>query len=286
MANSKAKRTAAEISIQRKLGIGRRRRRRKFPKPGSTAGIERDYARRILRIVDQVWGLTKDLRDAMPGLLRKARGVREDAGESDALKRLLEELRAEMQGVISQEEIEALALEFAERTETYQRIQMGRQVQAVLGADVFISNRTLFARLEGFAQENAELIKDIGEELTRKVAKSTTRAIQSGTLHPDLAKELENAYGFARNRAKLVARDQVGKLYSALNRDRYRDLGTEKYIWRTSNDERVRDSHQGFNGETYSWHKGSPEGHPGEPILCRCYAEPIFDPILEEVDDE
>jgi uncharacterized protein with gpF-like domain len=28
-----------------------------------------------------------------------------------------------------------------------------------------------------------------------------------------------------------------------------------------------------------------PEGLPGEPILCRCYAEPVFDDLLAELDD-
>jgi len=53
-------------------------------------------------------------------------------------------------------------------------------------------------------------------------------------------------------------------------------MGVEKFIWRTANDERVRPEHSARDGNTYTW-ANAPEGGPGAPINCRCFAEPVFD---------
>ena len=47
-------------------------------------------------------------------------------------------------------------------------------------------------------------------------------------------------------------------------------------IFGTSEDERVRPTHQNNNGETYSWDNPPFEtGNPGDDIQCRCTAEPV-----------
>ncbi len=44
----------------------------------------------------------------------------------------------------------------------------------------------------------------------------------------------------SNSRAKLLARDQVGKLNGRLTQRRQQDIGVEMYIWSTSRDERMR----------------------------------------------
>ena len=62
-------------------------------------------------------------------------------------------------------------------------------------------------------------------------------------------------------------------------------LGITQYIWRTSRDERVRESHLVLEGKTFSWDSPPDVGHPGQDINCRCTAEPVI-PGLEDDDDE
>jgi len=259
--------------------VGNASRPRSIPAPASTESIELDYARRILRYVVMIERATEALRAELPALIARARAERQDAGEGKRAQELLRAAREALER-LNTEELEALALEFGRRTETFQRVQMSRQVKAALGVDLFPPDGNLNTLLEGFAVENAELIRNIPEKLVQDIATTTTRAIQSGTLHTDLARELEKRFGFARKRARLIARDQVGKLYSNINKTRFRAIGVGRYIWRTSGDERVRETHVGFDGNTYTFKEGSPEGNPGEPILCRCFPEPIFDDIL------
>ena len=54
------------------------------------------------------------------------------------------------------------------------------------------------------------------------------------------------------------------------------NLGIEKYQWSSSGDGRVRPSHRQFDGKIYTWAEGSPEGHPGDPIMCRCVANAVL----------
>ena len=46
-----------------------------------------------------------------------------------------------------------------------------------------------------------------------------------------------------------------------------------QYIWRTQDDGKVRPSHAGRNGKTFSWDDPPDGGHPGEAPNCRCSAE-------------
>ena len=46
--------------------------------------------------------------------------------------------------------------------------------------------------------------------------------------------------------------------------------------WRTVGDSRVRTAHRAREGQIFAWDKPPSDGHPGQPINCRCYAEPII----------
>ncbi len=51
---------------------------------------------------------------------------------------------------------------------------------------------------------------------------------------------------------------------------------TERYVWRTQRDERVRPSHRMNDGRIFSWSDPPSTGHPGEDYNCRCEAVPYF----------
>ena len=58
-------------------------------------------------------------------------------------------------------------------------------------------------------------------------------------------------------------------------------LGIERYRWRTAGDTRVRTEHAMREGQIFSWDRPPPDGHPGQPINCRCYAEPVIEDVLK-----
>lgn len=278
------------------------------PPPLPPTAIERDYARALAQVLARVRAAFAPLLEELPEILaaeRRERRIgldaidaRADAGQSKRVRDLVERARQRMAASISQREIEALAVRFAGATSTHQRMQFNKQTRAVLGVDLFTGDRFLPAVVEGFASENVALIKGITTKLADDVEGATLRSLQKGILAEDLAADLEDRFGYAEDRAKLIARDQIGKLNGQINASRQQELGVTRFRWRTVKDERVtgtpggpyeksEPSHYDLDGEIFEYadpppanRDGSP-GLPGEPINCRCYAEPVLDDLLE-----
>jgi SPP1 gp7 family putative phage head morphogenesis protein len=60
-----------------------------------------------------------------------------------------------------------------------------------------------------------------------------------------------------------------------INQLRQQDLGIERYIWRSQDDAKVRDSHADFDDQVFRWDLPPSGGHPGQAFNCRCFAEPV-----------
>lgn len=282
-ARERAAETRARVESLRARGFTRRlpRRQRRLPRQVEPRGIEREYARALIAIVNRVQTALRPLMSEIPELVRGAQSeLRVDAGEGSRARAIIE---AAEQGVIAgPSQLEVLAGRFAERVSTHNRNQLRRQVRAALGADVLATDTGVAALIDGFVAENVGLIKTLPQSVFREVETTVTRGLTSGTNTRDLTKQIQGRFGVARNRARLIARDQIGKLNGQINARRQQNMGVTHFIWRTSQDERVRDDHEAIDGERFSYKTGGApgEGLPGQPIQCRCYAEPDFSAIL------
>ena len=136
-------------------------------------------------------------------------------------------------------------------------------------------------------KENASLIQkfpsDTFTTLTKYIAEEGLKGRRSSDILGDLIKKFPDT---AKSRLKLIARTEVSKTQTALIQARAASLGMDWYIWRTSEDERVRGSHDKMNGVLVNWKDPpSPETlagmksygkyHAGDIFNCRCYPEPI-----------
>lgn len=209
-----------------------------------------------------------------------------DAGEAARVGMIVDLATKKLNDALDLPRLEALAGNIARDTAAHQRSQLQRQIRSVLGVDVLGGDASLRKHVQGFVVENVALIKDIPARIVRDVELASTRAVASGTRWEVLAKDLEARFGYGRDRAKLIARDQVGKLNGQINAQRQRDIGVRRFIWRTMNDERVRDDHEHLADEIFEYDNPPAEGLPGEPIQCRCYAEPMLEDILSELEAE
>lgn len=261
---------------------------RRIPKVNPPRGIERAYALALSRFAQQLPSAYADLLRAMPDLIASAKYERHDAqrwdiSTAERLKQLLAAAQTKLASALDERSIERLATQYAARTVDYQKSELSRQTKAALGADVFVADRGLKALTAGFVAENVQLIKSIPEQLHAQVAAASLRALQNATPNKRFAQEIEDTFGVAKRRARLIARDQIGKLMGQVAAQRQRALGVTHYIWRTVNDDRVRDEHKDREGKTYAYEgKDAADELPGEAIQCRCFAEPIFDGILDE----
>lgn len=276
--------------IRSRAGIKKPRRRRKIPKQAYPKAIEKDYADQIANISGRlVRHLMKPLIQELPHLLASAARSREDsvrldAGEGKRVRDLAERARDQMK-TVGVDRVEALAKKFAQQTSSHQRIQLNKQVKAALGVNAFLQDKGLKNKIDHFVAENVSLITSIQQRAPNEIEKIVTRAITSAKPYEEVAQEIVDRFDVEENHAKLIARDQIGKLYGQINASRQKEIGVTRFIWRTVGDERVRDEHSDREDESeddpYSY-DDPPDGElPGEPIQCRCHAEPVFDSIEE-----
>ncbi len=269
--------------VRARKAQGHTRRRRRMPRQIPPTAIALEYSKAIERIVDRAWEVIE--RRAFPlipaALQETAARKRVDASALE-INELFDEIGALFFDSLNVRTLESAIDLFGRRTSAFQRAQLTKQIVAHLGVDIFIGEPHLVQMLAAFASENVALIKSVPSRLFDDIEKRVTAAVRTGARWETLADELRERLGVAKSDARRIARDQVGKLYSELNEVRQRELGVTGYIWRTSNDNRVRDSHEVREGKSFSWSDPPAGGHPGSEILCRCYAEPDLNGLMGE----
>ncbi len=268
----------------RKAVTGRNPPRRKLPAQLQPDAIRLQYFREIRDFLKTARGLVQSvLVPALPSFVNEAkeeRGDRLDSASGRAQK-LIDQIANEFGKQVSTKEMSDLAFKIGNRTAGFQKEQLYKQIRAAVGVDVLGREPNLVPRVEQFTVENVALIKSVPQRYFSDIEKVLTRRISDGDRWEDIATELEDRYGVAESSAKLIARDQVGKFFGDLNEARQTALGIDSYIWQTANDNRVRDEHAALQGEQFDWSDPPEDGHPGEPVNCRCWPEPVLDDILD-----
>ncbi len=161
------------------------------------------------------------------------------------------------------------------------RESVGVDLREVLAGDTRIATE-----LDLAIATNVDLIKSIPVQHFARLRTEIAESLKNGIRWESLAKTIQLVGDVTESRARLIARDQTGKMNSDFNRVRQRSVGIDRYIWSTAQDERVRKSHAFLNDKTFRWDQppevdGQPS-HPGQPINCRCVPIPVFN--LDELD--
>jgi SPP1 gp7 family putative phage head morphogenesis protein len=144
-------------------------------------------------------------------------------------------------------------------------------------------------------EDQKEIIaRDWGENLTLYVKKFSDEEILSlreqvlqntsqGLRAENLEKIIMQSYGVSQRKAKFLARQETSLLVSKYRETNYTSLGLTRYVWLTSKDERVRESHRKLNNKIFFFGEppvinsnGDRRG-PGEDYGCRCVAKAIVD---------
>ncbi len=268
--------------MYRAIGLASRPRK-VIPAQLPPSAIMRDYTKALRVFTAKVWTAFLPFIAELPYILESAHRARNDADEPARVRQAINRIEAAVSKAVTQEDIASIANKFAVATSTHQRKELGKQVKAALGIEAPFQDRKLAVLIDGFAAENAALIKGLTRETISAIEKAALKAVQDGKLWPDLKGELTSRFGMSERRAKLIARDQIGKLYGQINASRQKEIGITRFTWRCVNDPRVREEHQEWDGNVYDY-DDPPDGElPGEPIQCRCSAEPVFDDILNAV---
>jgi SPP1 gp7 family putative phage head morphogenesis protein len=224
----------------------------------------------------------------LPSLLESARAERErhDSGEAGRARAAVE--LAKQHFFDNFRDVKQLAAQVGRQTSDFQKGQLQRQLRTAVSVEVPIRDAKLGPKLEMFTERNVALIRTIPERYFSEIEKLTLDAVEQGRRWESLAEDLQDRFDVSESRAQLIARDQVGKFYGSLAEARQTELGISSYIWRTVGDNRVREEHEDRNGEEFEWDDPPDEepgdGHPGQPVNCRCWAEPNLQQVLDDLD--
>lgn len=266
------------------------RRRRHIPAQRPPKPVELRYFRMLAQVLARARAMVvRRLVPLLPTIVAQAPkpdGVKTDAVDVNGVMEGIEE---DFWRGLGAADLNALGDQIAQATEKFQRKELGKQIQPLMGVeldDVIGFEPDLKARIRDFTTENVALIKSLPSTYFSDIERQVIASVKEGKRWEDVAKDLEERYKVSERRANLIARDQVGKFHGQLNRARMTKLGITRYVWRTVKDNRVRSEHDERDGKIFSWDDPPEDGHPGIPIQCRCYPEPVLDELIAEKGEE
>lgn len=181
----------------------------------------------------------------------------------------------------AQPAIENMVREFVNDINSYQRANFKQQVVRIIGFDPTLSETWLWSFMETAVQENVSLIKTIGTEYHNRIDSIVLQGARRGQQIQEMASQIAEVGDVSIRRAKFIARDQLGSIHGDLVKRRQTEAGLKRFRWRDSDDQRVRRSHERYDGQIFTWKEGANGLWPGTDYNCRCTAEIVEEDLLE-----
>ena len=161
-------------------------------------------------------------------------------------------------------------------------------------------------------QENYKLITGLNEEYIKKLNSVVINGVQNGTPFDELVKQIKSVNdNMSDVRARLIARDQTGKLQGLISKAQQTSIGMTTYFWENRGDRSVRGNpagkypkaidHFSIDGLLCAWENNSVYSDdlgvtwkkrpsrwiqlsPGMDIQCRCVAAPVWIQYINSID--
>lgn len=269
-----------------------KRRQGRLPKQEQPDAIRIEYFKALKPVCELA---RKEFEKVSPDIIRLLTELRLEQGHMDAdrgaqAQELIDKAARKFTNQFKPAGLHAAVKEFGKKTSDFQKKQLNKQIEAAIGVSYSAIEKPIRDHVEEFAARNVDLIKTVPERYFDRIRTDTEKAFASGTHPSTLAEEFQENFDMSENDAMRIARDQIGKLNGEVNQARQESLGVENFIWRTVNDNRVRESHADLDGETFPWNDPPDDEDtgeqitPGSAIQCRCYSEPDFSDILESLE--
>lgn len=145
-------------------------------------------------------------------------------------------------------------------------------------------------RYHAIIDRNSLLIRSMAEKAALRVSRMVAEKSEAGLRPEVMIDEILSEWpSLTEAHARLIARTETSKASTALTEVRAEAAGLPWYVWRTSEDARVRRGHRKMDGVLVRWDEppdperlahepssGAPY-HAGNIYNCRCYPEPLLD---------
>lgn len=144
-------------------------------------------------------------------------------------------------------------------------------------------NPRIAASLKDTYSENMDLnIKDWHDEQVMRLRSKVAKNVAIGYRAENLIQDIQTENRVSYNKAKFLARQETSLMVAKYRQAKYEDIGLRRYMWSSSNDQRVRPDHRELHGKIFSFDKPpisnkdtGERNNPGEDYGCRCTAIPI-----------
>lgn len=246
------------------------------------------FARMLFKNIRELMGpISKELEDMLPWLVNSA-GAEQAAY---TLTNFQETWRRNLSSSIP-----AIAMKWRTAISEQDKERLARGLARTFHVDTayILDDDIIAPRLEPLTWQAVNLITTVPDEYIAEVRRAILNQY-ANIPHPEdrtLAEQIQHIAGITNTRAKFIARDQTAKMASVVQQVRQTELGIVSYVWRNSRDNRVVGNPSGLypkgnskhgnhwvrEGKPFYWDEPPADGHPGWPIACRCYAEPIVNP--------
>ncbi|WP_103728991.1 phage minor head protein [Novosphingobium sp. HII-3] len=250
-------------------------------------GPEKDLARLYLAVL-KAWSPEAILRNYTGGLTTDAPSDQSDAiaEAENTVTRLITEFARDLR-------------EWLTRVETIHRSRWVAAIKAGTGLDLstILTGSDVRETLEVALERNVALVRNVSDQARGRIADAVFRGYQERRPAREVAKEIREATGLARDRSLRIAADQNAKISAALDRERQAEAGIDLFRWRHSGKAHPRRPHVARDGKVYERATGkqvNPDGSkmagetiergdfPGEAPYCGCRAQAYL-PIMAEL---
>lgn len=195
------------------------------------------------------------------------------------ISNLLDKMIKAIEGGASIEILDKIASRFVNSVNNFEYQNIKRQT-AKFGLTPVKVNEDIEGYIASKIKENVALIKTLNGTYKSQIERMVYQYVNHEIDVPEMTDAISKYDNMTVNHARLIARDQAGKITGQMDTYRAKKAGAEKYIWQSVEDDRVRERHQELDRtvQRYDDPDGGDDGElPGEPIQCRCVALPIFD---------
>ena len=136
-------------------------------------------------------------------------------------------------------------------------------------------------RLAELLEEQVEGIKSIPLRAAKRVEELAAQTLLTSGRSKEISEAIQASGSVSRSDANRLARTSVTGAATALVQARAEYAGSPGYVWETSRDGAVRESHRQMQGKFVPWNEpptiDNYTAHAGQFANCRCWARPVLE---------